>query len=182
VLTEVDSYYTHIAKFFADGKWLMFNVDNVLEPIIEAGNAMMSNGIVIALLKHENYFVWVNTNIKTAEDCTGSTSQTWIVDQCYALIESADESCTPQTEIACSGITYITDDRWNKLIDENGSYKLNAEDFYTTAYDCKRSFPDGDGDIDVGALPYDGTIPKCFYNINVRKGEWIGTHIADVGL
>jgi hypothetical protein len=41
---------------------------------------------------------------------------------------------------------------------------------YDNAYVCRRDHKNQNYEVDTGNLPYDGTLPGCFFSINVMKG------------
>jgi hypothetical protein len=107
----------------------------------------------------------------TQEDCTGG-SLTWLNDACYGVYSGEDSSCNADGDICAWWLLYMEDDKWAKLVDDAGTYDVDPVAFYNNAYDCKKNNPDGDGAIDTGSLPYDGTMPGCFYKMDVKKGTY----------
>lgn len=170
---QTEHYYNKspIGRFFADGKWLIYDVSSVLDPLIEAGNALMSSAVVISLLDNQGYFVFIDT--ETSEDDCHGESLTWMDGYCWSLVEDVGTSCITGITIDCqTDVTYITGERWEILTNPNGRYKLDPEEFFHNAYDCKKNHPDDDGKVDVSNLPYDGSFPECFYKIDVIKGSY----------
>jgi hypothetical protein len=171
-LQTAGAYNDHpISRFFADGKWIMHDVDLVVSPDVEAANALMSNGIVINMLASQGYFVFIDTDT-SEDDCVGE-SQTWVNGNCNSLVERVQEqSCI--TEGSCPyDITRISEERWDLLINETKRYKMNEFAFFANAYECRQKHPDGKGKISQDYNTYfDQKLSECFYNIPVRKGTF----------
>jgi hypothetical protein len=56
------------------------------------------------------------------------------------------------------------------------SYGLDKEEFFTNAYGCAESYPDGVAHLDSNweAFPTDGSLPECFYNFPLVQGQTYG--------
>jgi hypothetical protein len=53
-----------------------------------------------------------------------------------------------------------------------GKYKVDLDYMYQIAWDCKEARGGGDREVDVDTLPYDGTLPTCFFNIDTLTGQF----------
>jgi hypothetical protein len=53
-----------------------------------------------------------------------------------------------------------------------GKYLFDLDYMYQIAWDCKEARGSGGREVDVKTLPYDGTLPTCFFNIDVVEGEF----------
>jgi hypothetical protein len=53
-------------------------------------------------------------------------------------------------------------------------YGFNQIEFFKNAFDCAVNHADGSGKVatDVNSLPFDGSIPECFYNFGVLRGNY----------
>lgn len=56
-----------------------------------------------------------------------------------------------------------------KMLDD---YQFEIFSVYQNAWDCKHAHPEGPQEVDAANLPYDGTYPLCFYNIDVIKASF----------
>lgn len=63
----------------------------------------------------------------------------------------------------------ISDDIAGKMIDK---YKTDMGAMYENAYNCRKDHKDQKYELDVSSIPYDGTLPGCFFSIDVKKGTW----------
>jgi hypothetical protein len=57
-------------------------------------------------------------------------------------------------------------------MDTTSDYKIRMTPFYLNADACQRDHPNFDGAIQSDNLPTDGSLPSCFFNLPVIKGNY----------
>lgn len=98
----------------------------------------------------------------------GSKSHYWLNDMCFSLRKQPSSKNTDPINIEWDFDT-ISDDISGNMIDK---YKTDMGKMYDNAYACRRDRKDGNFDLDAASIPYDGTLPGCFFSIDVKKGTW----------
>lgn len=146
-----------ISQFFANGKWMLYDNANPTAIANEhLGDAIgkLRQSLVGTVLKATNVYVWINTGKKTVASC-GKWDQRarWYNEKCYILSDNPDGKIARQS------------------IDSLGSYGVKIDDVYQISDSCMAAHPDGDGTVDYHALPTDGSLPNCFYNLIVISAK-----------
>ncbi|KAF3932148.1 hypothetical protein ABW20_dc0107940 [Dactylellina cionopaga] len=166
---------TPVGRFFSGGRFLIparVNLDMEVRNIVRAGISRIRQALVIRGLKSQGYFVFIDTDITTFEDCRPTGSR-FMNGKCYKIVRN-------RTGITAFGVEDIPADKVLKFGDP--SYNIVIEDFYNNAEACQNANPNGDGQTQSQGLPLDGSLPQCFFNMQVVTGKECISICGDAGI
>ena len=164
--TEPGLYTSEVARFMADGKFLIESVEDVYGDAAEESYKRLRQAMAIQVLKSKSIVILIDMSI-TQDVCTQAT-QIWLADNCWGLYYTPQNALFGESEDLGTIPTSISD--------HFPDYGIDYTELYQNAFDCMKAHPDGSGAVDPGDILYDGTLPLCFFNIPVLRGTWDDTH------
>ncbi|KAH7129774.1 hypothetical protein B0J13DRAFT_610892 [Dactylonectria estremocensis] len=182
---QEDVYKNPVAQFFQDGVWLLDNdkLGKNLDRWNDYFQLRVRQAIVMALLRTQNWFVYIDSEIVTEEDCarTGSGNDGrrfingWCFDLWIFLGEPGDFGIIEDTASnpAYSKAKGKYEAMQDTVDEKNGTASYGAVDLttlYKNALDCALKYPDGDGAPDAGTLDTSENYPVCFFYYPVIRG------------
>ena len=98
--------------------------------------------------------------------------------RCFHLMRGISNSDEPGVHCGKPGdgkckTEGFSDAEYDKLANK---YSFDLESYYRNAYACEVS---GLDDVDMDNLPFDGSIPTCFFNPRTFKGTIVGKLLED---
>ncbi|EPS41978.1 hypothetical protein H072_4067 [Dactylellina haptotyla CBS 200.50] len=158
-----------IARFFAGGRYLIppnMPVMQMIRDIVDTGAVRIRQALVVRALKSQGYFVFIDEAVSRPEDCTPTGSR-WINNNCYKI--------TRDNRASFGGQAFEDLPRDTALKLDNAYYRFDVVAFYQNADACQNLTPGQDpGETQTQGLPVDGTLPQCFFNMKVRRGQFCG--------
>ncbi|CAJ2504662.1 Uu.00g120560.m01.CDS01 [Anthostomella pinea] len=169
------TYNTNVANFFAEGVWLVDDVNQVFRDAVANGKTLFNKKLVDFALDSLGARLIADTDILTAEDCTG-TGHLWLdakgTNYCFYLTRLVGKR---NSVTDCSG--ELLDCEHADWIKEVGAafygklttQGLGLEVYYKALIDCSIN---GSPEINIDSLPTDGSTPRCFFNLPAKKIKW----------
>ncbi|KAH9905571.1 hypothetical protein F4778DRAFT_667614 [Xylariomycetidae sp. FL2044] len=176
---SMDYYYqSPTAKAFADGKFLISDVGVYMDPMIKEAKRLMNLRLALYTLQQQGMWLQIQATSDFGEKgCTAvDKDNSWIDGQCmHFQMPGHDTQGTPN-----GGKRPIPKEMDSKFKDKLvNDYKINWKDVHQNAYDCAKS--SGDKKMDTNKLPVDGSLPACYFAIDMKKGTWDGSGGEDDG-
>jgi hypothetical protein len=154
-------WQTSLARFFDEGRFLVNDIAGEMQSMIDSAHGNFQKAMLNIIMRDSNYFFYYNTAITSSDDCAGNGAGSfWVQDSmCFDLMRFINDGNT---------ISENTSDDLISAMMDNWGYDFGFA--YSQAWDCATAHPDGTGAPDPGAIPTDGSLPECWYNIPVVQG------------
>ncbi|KAI0176111.1 hypothetical protein GGR52DRAFT_346224 [Hypoxylon sp. FL1284] len=153
-------YSSNIAKYFDGGKFLMGNIEEETQPMLDNMGKYLKQGSVMAILRAQEYFIFVDEKWGDQKSCEEKGTRKWVDNSCAELWQL--DHGEPNVMGKGSKDDYVKDMQDSKY----GSFDMAK--VYSGSIACARS---GQSGVDQNKLPTDGSLPQCFYNFAVFKGK-----------
>ncbi|KAJ6259186.1 hypothetical protein Dda_6084 [Drechslerella dactyloides] len=165
---------TDIGKFFAGGRWLFpgsRDVGQEVKQVTERATVRMRQALMIQALKTQGMSVIIDSARNKFEECTPTGSR-FINSKCYSIGQRLSGR-------GPTAVIYIPRAQALKL--DNSFYQLNVEEFYMNAEACAKANPSGDRQPPSQGFPLDGSLPPCFFNMDVIDGRGFTDQLSAIG-
>lgn len=154
VISIDQSVTNSITKAFSGGTFLAPFEDSDLENGIDQGLARVTQSLVAGILRAQNFFIFINTNVQES-DCT-TTGSRFIDGKCM-IISKRDG---PEYPDPYHDNIPVEREILLRLDDPQAGYNIDVTELYKNAYEC------GGGKLDTSVGFEDG-LPKCFYSLPI---------------
>ncbi|KAK6541781.1 hypothetical protein TWF694_007565 [Orbilia ellipsospora] len=151
---------TDIGRFFSGGRYLIdarWDPQPIIRNLVSNGISRIRQALVARALKSTGHIVFVDTGVLRPEDCN-TTGSRWVVGQCLKLSRSTRD-----------GVFTDVDPNLALKLDK-APYNINLPEFYLNAFQCPAAKALNGGQISSLGLPLDGTLPPCFFDLDVQAG------------
>lgn len=154
-----------ITKIFSSGVFLKSQDQSPLAAGIENALKQIKKGLVGALLKALNYYVFIDTTL-TSDKCTAVGSR-FLNGQCHILSQRVKPGASGQTDTEPIDADIIL-----KFDNPADDYNIDPVAFYQNIDDC------AGGSLDTSAISVTDGFPKCFFSLPVIKVD--GPHVCSL--
>lgn len=149
-----DQNINSITKAFSGGAFLAPFGDSDLEKGIEQGLARVTQSLVSGILRAQNFFIFINTEVQES-GCT-TTGSRFIDGKCM-IISKRDGPSYPDPY---HDNTPVEKEILLKLDDPSAGYNIDVTELYRNAYECNG------GKLDT-TVSFGEGLPKCFYSLPI---------------
>ncbi|CAJ2505907.1 Uu.00g000370.m01.CDS01 [Anthostomella pinea] len=154
-----------IAKYFDAGRWLISNIQGVVQPMLDLLAKYLKQNLVMAMLKARRHFIFYDLGANQTTCESNGKGKAWIDGACAGLWQFSKLRTT-----TASWVEQIKPDLVDAM--KNATYGgFDIKELHQNAIKCARAHPDGKGSVNASTLPLNGSVPECFYNFPVFMGR-----------
>lgn len=160
------------ARFYADGKWLVEDLNTIVGPTLPIMKKTIQDSLVIAALNANELFVWIDKSI-SEEDCEATgVGYAWTSEGCASLFEWVNGAPLCNEGWTSWYASYLVNgpadsNFLNNMI--NDVYQMPWADTWQHAIDCAKA----GGSLDPSTFQA-GQVAPCVYNLGVIEGSTNG--------
>ncbi|CAH0046345.1 unnamed protein product, partial [Clonostachys solani] len=173
LLTGDGGYKTDIGKLFGDGKWLLEDASFSLQPFMDQTMLLATQKFLIDVLRSSEATMFVDTQNRR-DWCEGEIAEDGYITHQIMDMGLGKDACVGLQKKKWS---FISVDQEKLLADR---FHMNTNAVFRHLWDCAKdsryTVPDVMEAIPVGEMKSDGTLPHCYFAMQVFMGnryDWV---------